>query len=134
MTLCLLGLGSNLKHPARQLRQAIQHLSQLPKTSLLQVAPFYRNPPWGKKTLPDYWNTVIVIQSNLTPQQLLTHCQAIETHQGRVRKMRYGARTLDIDILTFGARKLSSKALTLPHPHMHERAFVQVPLKQLDLL
>lgn len=133
MTYCLLSLGSNLNHPKRQLRRAIQHIARLPQTVLLQTASFYRNPAWGKKSVPDYWNTVLYLKTTLTPFELLAFCQYIENRQGRIRKVRYGARTLDIDILSFGTRKLYSKKLTLPHPRMHERDFVQVPLNEIVL-
>lgn len=129
---CLLGLGSNLNCPPRQLRQAIQRIARLPQTHLQQVAPFYRNTAWGKKSVPDYWNTVLHIKTALSAWQLLKLCQQVEQQQKRGRRGRNAARTLDIDILKFGKQILCSKTLNLPHPNMHERDFVQVPLSLLD--
>lgn len=129
---CLLGLGSNLKTPARQLTQAIQKLKRLPKTSVLAVAPYYRNPAWGKKCLPDYANTVVLLETTLRPFVLWEKCQQIEQQHHRIRRVRYGARTLDIDVLTYGALRQKHPQLRLPHPQMHQRDFVQVPLSLLE--
>lgn len=133
MTICLLGLGSNLDTPKRQLTFALDCLKHLPKTHLLSFAPYYRNPPWGKRTIPDYYNTVAVLNTQLCPFVLLKHCQRIEAQQKRVRRTRNQARTLDIDILTYGNYKFIHPLLTVPHPRMAERAFVQVPLAWLNL-
>lgn len=132
MTICLLSLGSNLKTPQRQLRLAINAIRQLPHTTLLAVAPFYRNAAWGKKAVPDYYNTVLRIHTTLRPFDLLTACQHIEQQQHRTRRSRYSARTLDIDILTYGTLIQIHPRLQLPHPRMQERPFVQVPLQALQ--
>ena len=102
MIQCYLGLGSNLNTPARQLRNAINALRALPCTQVIKVAPFYVNDALGRKTQPRFCNTVVEINTTLTPQLLLKKCQFIESQQGRVRKVKWGARTLDIDILYFG--------------------------------
>ncbi|MFA5959122.1 MAG: 2-amino-4-hydroxy-6-hydroxymethyldihydropteridine diphosphokinase [Tatlockia sp.] len=131
MRLCYLGLGSNLNNPERQVRNAIAKLRSLPCSSLLKSAPFYRSKAWGRKNLPDYCNTVVALQTRLSPEVLLFFCQKIEQSQGRIRKVRYGARTIDIDILFFGSLKRNSPKLTLPHPRIQERDFVLVPLSQI---
>ncbi|KTD36662.1 2-amino-4-hydroxy-6- hydroxymethyldihydropteridine pyrophosphokinase [Legionella nautarum] len=131
MILCYLGLGSNLDSPERQLRTAIDALRKLPHSRLIEVASFYRNEAWGKKTQPKFTNTVASLRTRLTPQQLLKHCLEIEQKQKRVRKTRWGARTLDIDILLYGSMKINSTKLTIPHPRMHERDFVLKPLQEL---
>lgn len=128
---CLLSLGSNLKNPQRQLTLAIQRIKRLPHTHLLKTAPYYRNPAWGKKNLPDYYNTVLLLQTRLTPFCLLRLCQTIEQKQQRIRRVRYAARTLDIDILQFGSLSLCHPALQLPHPRMYERDFVLIPLNSI---
>jgi len=131
MTLCYLALGSNLNSPERQLRQAIEALRSLPLSNLSKVASFYRSKAWGRKLQPPFCNTVVAIHTRLSPQQLLYFCQKIECKQGRVRKVRWGARTLDIDILTYGSQKIKTLDLVIPHPRMHERDFVQIPLLEI---
>lgn len=133
MNFCLLALGSNLNAPKRQLFLAINSIKKLPKTHVLRVAPYYRNSPWGKKVIPDYYNTVVLIQTYLTPIDLLHYCQTIENLQMRVRREKNAARTIDIDILDYSARKIQLPELTLPHPKMAERDFVQIPLQHVLL-
>lgn len=127
-----LALGSNLDSPERQLRQAINLLRKLPQSSLSAVAPIYKNKAIGRKALPDYCNTVVLINTSLTPTQLLKQCQKIEKQQGRVRKVRWGSRTLDIDILYYGNRTIKTPKLEIPHPRIHERDFVLIPLSMLN--
>lgn len=128
MTICYLGLGSNLRSPERQIRQAIQQLRTLPKTTVIQISALYFNQAVGRRTQPPYCNCVVKIQTSQTPISLLNLCQAIEKKQQRVRKIRWGARTLDIDILLYGNKKIHQHRLIIPHPRMHERDFVQIPL------
>lgn len=131
MTLCYLGLGSNLNSPERQLRQAINALRQLPDTQLYKIANFYLSKAWGRKAQPHFCNTVVAIKTTMTPQRLLKHCQNIEYQQGRIRKVRWGARTLDIDILLYGSLELNNQTLQIPHPRLHERDFVFIPLLEI---
>ena len=130
-TLCYLGLGSNLNSPERQLRRAILALSKLPYSQIVKVASFFRNPAWGRKAQPQFCNTVVAVQTRLTPQQLLRYCQKIEYQQGRIRKIKWGARTLDIDILFYGLKKIKTSTLEIPHPRIEERDFVVLPLQEL---
>nr|MBA3537069.1 2-amino-4-hydroxy-6-hydroxymethyldihydropteridine diphosphokinase [Tatlockia sp.] len=102
MIRCYLGLGSNLNSPERQLRKALEALRLLPQSNIIKVAAFYRSKAWGRKAQPHFANTVVAINTNLRPQRLLHLCQQIELKQGRVRKARYGSRTIDIDILFYG--------------------------------
>lgn len=129
MNLCLLGLGSNLNSPKRQLYTAIKAIKHLPKTNLLLVAPYYKNRAWGKKAVPDYYNTVALIHTGLPCLTLLSYCQAIEKKQNRVQRVKNAARPIDIDLLDYANLTMQHPKLTLPHPRMHERDFVQVPLK-----
>ena len=131
MKICYLGLGSNLNSPVRQLRLAIQYLKQIPSSSLLAIAPFYPNEAVGRRGQPKYCNTVVKFATTLPPEQLLDACQAIEAKQGRVRRVRWGARPIDIDILYYGHLKINSARLILPHPRIKERAFVLQPLNDL---
>lgn len=124
-----IGLGSNLKHPLLQIHQALQTLPKLPKTQLLTHSGGYRNPPLGPPDQPDYINAVAILSTRLTPHDLLRHLQAIEQQQGRIRTtQRWGARTLDLDILLYEHYSSQDPLLTLPHPGLYERAFVLGPL------
>ena len=128
---CYLGLGSNLDSPERQLRRAIAALGKLPYSHITQVASFYHSKAWGRKAQPDYCNTVLALKTRLSPEQLLYYCQKIESQQGRIRKVRWGARTLDIDILFYDSQKINSPTLQIPHPRLHERDFVLLPLREI---
>lgn len=132
MSICYLGVGSNLKSPERQLRQAFEHIRKMPKTVILRISPLYFNDALGRRGQPPYCNCVIKISTSLPPLQLLKQCQLIEKKHHRVRKVRWGARTLDIDILRFGNLTLAHRHLIIPHPRMHERDFVMIPLSQIS--
>lgn len=134
MTIAYLALGSNLGSPVKQIRLAIKALRHLPATQVLKVASFYYSPAWGRKAQPSFCNTVVQINTCLAPLKLLTQCQAIEKRQGRYRRYRYGARTLDIDILLYGHLTINSPRLTIPHPRMLERDFVRIPLLEISHL
>ena len=125
-----LGLGSNLEDPQKQLQAAIETLQQ--HLADLEVAPWYQSKPLGPEGQPDYLNTVVSGTTGLAPDNLLNLCQSIETAQGRVRSERWGARTLDIDILYFGNARIQTPRLQIPHPEILHRAFVVFPL--LDLI
>ena len=131
MTICYLGLGSNLDSPERQLRFAIELIRKLPDSHLIRVANFYRNEAWGRKSQPKFCNTVVALHTRLSPQELLKFCHKIEQKQKRVRKTRWGARTLDIDLLLYGSLQINTPKLTIPHPRMHEREFVLKPLLEI---
>jgi 2-amino-4-hydroxy-6-hydroxymethyldihydropteridine diphosphokinase len=130
-----LGLGANLQHPQAQLTEAIKQISHIPECEVLQVSSFYQTPPWGDEDQPDFINAVVKINTSLQAIELLHQMQAIENDMGRVRKdRRWGPRLIDIDLLLFGDESIESEELTLPHPRMHERAFVLLPLYELDPL
>lgn len=132
MSLAHVGLGSNLDHPRRQLARAVRALARLPRTRLLGVSPNYVTAPVGTTgAQPDYVNAVAVLDTRLSPRALLRRLFAIERRQGRRREADDPARaprTLDLDLLLFGRRRLRARELTVPHPRMHERAFVLKPL------
>jgi len=134
MTLCYLGLGSNLGAPLRQLNQALVLLNKLPKSIVLKKSNFYKSQPLGVRSQPPYLNMVILIETSLPPHLLLTCCQRIETKQKRVRKKHWGARTIDIDILLYGEHTVSYYDLTIPHPEMTRRDFVLKPLLEITPL
>lgn len=129
MSICYIALGSNLNDPLAQAHQAIAALKQLPNTEVSDVSPFYRSKPLGPQDQNDYLNAVIKLTTSLTPIALLDELQAIEKSQGRVRKEnRWGARTLDLDILLYDNLMIDNERLTIPHYHMKNREFVLYPL------
>jgi 2-amino-4-hydroxy-6-hydroxymethyldihydropteridine diphosphokinase len=132
VSLAWIGLGANLGRPQRTLETALQALDLVPSARLLQVSPAYWTPPWGVLEQPDFLNAVACLQTDQSPSALLRILQDIELHLGRVRdKARWGPREIDLDLLLVDDRTEASEDLTLPHPRLHERAFVLVPLCDL---
>lgn len=127
-----LGLGSNLEQPQQQIQQACNAIAMLPDTRLLLCSPLYRSAPLGPAGQPDYINAALSIETQLEPETLLDSLQAIENQQGRVRKQRWGARTLDIDILLYGNKTIDSPRLTIPHSQIALRNFVLLPLQDIN--
>lgn len=127
-----LGLGSNLDAPAAQLSRALERLAVEPALRLLATSSFYRTVPvGGPPGQPDFCNACAAVALDCNAYRLLAITQAIEQAHGRVRDIRWGPRTLDIDLLAFDALTLSGPRLTLPHPRAGERAFVLVPLAEI---
>ena len=127
-----IGLGSNLATPLQQLRSALQALNALPHSQLIAQSSFYASDPLGPADQPRYVNAVAALDTDLSPLALLDALQHIELEQGRTRKAeRWGPRTLDLDILLFGDLQLDEPRLTVPHYHMHARAFVLYPLAEI---
>jgi 2-amino-4-hydroxy-6-hydroxymethyldihydropteridine diphosphokinase len=125
------GLGSNLGDRAAHLLLGLSALSRLPKTHLLRLSPVYETEPVGPPQ-PPYLNMVAELETELSPTGLLAEMLRIEKALGRERRERWGPRTLDLDLLLYGDLVLEEAGLSVPHPRLHERAFVLVPL--LDLL
>lgn len=128
----VVGLGSNLAHPRQQLARAISELQRLPATRVVRVSPNYVSAPVDcSAPQPDYVNSVVQISTGLTPRALLRHLQRLESRHRRVRGRgapRNQPRTLDLDLLLYGRRRISQPMLTVPHPRLHARAFVLRPL------
>ena len=131
MTCCYVALGSNQRQPAAQLRRAVAAIGQLPESLLHSVSHCYRSAAVGPGDQPDYLNAVARLQTSLDPLALLDLLQAIEHNQGRVRSVRWGARTLDLDLLLYDKQVMDSQRLTLPHPRLAQRNFVLVPLAEI---
>ncbi len=131
MTPVYLALGSNLDSPLQQLRQALKALQTLPQSRLVRTSGVYRSAAVGPGVQPDYLNAVVVLTTSLQPENLLDQLQQIEHNQGRVRNVRWQARTLDIDILLYGQQQISSERLSVPHPAMAQRNFVLQPLAEI---
>jgi 2-amino-4-hydroxy-6-hydroxymethyldihydropteridine diphosphokinase len=126
------GLGANLGEPRRQLTEAIIAMSGLPETRLAGHSSFYRTAPVGYEDQPEFLNAVAALDTRLAPGVLLEGLQGIERRHGRERSFPDAPRTLDLDLLVFGDEQIKRPGLTLPHPRMHERAFVLRPLLELD--
>ena len=131
MTRCYLGLGSNLNAPRRQLKQALVYLRTLPRSVIVRQSSAYLSHPFGVRSQPLYYNMVISIHTSLSALQLLKHLQLIETKCHRIRKKRWGARVIDIDILLYGEHVINHPRLIVPHPEMIHRDFVLVPLLEI---
>ncbi|MBV4532857.1 2-amino-4-hydroxy-6-hydroxymethyldihydropteridine diphosphokinase [Pseudomonas sp. SWRI107] len=130
MTRAYIGLGSNLDEPAEQLRSALLALDGISATRLAAASALYTSDSLLPGQ-PRYTNAVAALDTELAPLQLLDALQAIENGQGRVRKERWGPRTLDLDVLLFGDQVIDLPRLKVPHYHMHARPFVLYPLAEL---
>ncbi|MCW5622090.1 MAG: 2-amino-4-hydroxy-6-hydroxymethyldihydropteridine diphosphokinase [Burkholderiales bacterium] len=126
------GVGSNLDDPVVHVREAMTALDQLPLTRVVCCASLYRSAPVGKLDQPDFINSVAALDTQLAPEPLLDALLAVEARHGRVRGERNAPRTLDLDLLLYGTQRMHGAHLTLPHPRMHERAFVLLPLAEID--
>ncbi|HTP98888.1 MAG TPA: 2-amino-4-hydroxy-6-hydroxymethyldihydropteridine diphosphokinase [Casimicrobiaceae bacterium] len=132
MALAYVGLGSNLAHPRRQIARAARALARLPRTHLLALSPNYVTAPVGvPDAQPDYVNAVAALSTSLAPRALLARLNVVERRQRRRRGVRNAPRTLDLDLLLYGHRRIDVPHLTVPHPRMHERAFVLAPLRDV---
>jgi len=131
MTVAYVGLGANIGEPRRQLQTALQELEALPGTRLTAVSSLYRTAPIGYLDQPEFFNQVVEIDTRLAAEQLLENLQAIEQKHGRQRPFPDAPRTLDLDLLLYGDAVISTPRLTVPHPRMHERAFVLKPLAEI---
>jgi 2-amino-4-hydroxy-6-hydroxymethyldihydropteridine diphosphokinase len=127
-----IALGANLGDPPSQLRAALQQLRASAEVEVVAVSGFYRTPPLGPPGQPDYCNAVCAVETGLEPEGLLDLLQSIENAAGRRRDgERWGPRVLDLDLLHVEGRVSRTPRLTLPHPHLHQRAFVLVPLAEI---
>ncbi len=131
MTLAYVGLGANIGNPRRQLRTALDELNGLPKTRITASSSLYRSAPLDYVDQPEFLNAVAQIDTGLAPEALLDRLQEIEQRHGRERPFAGAPRTLDLDLLLYGDETIHSARLTVPHPRMHQRAFVLKPLTEI---
>ena len=131
-TIACVGLGANLGDAPATVRAAQKALAGLPGTRLMAVSRLYRTPAWGRTAQPDFINAAALVETTLSARALLDALLAIERRFGRTRAAdgsdRWGARTLDLDLLLYGDEVIDQPGLHVPHPHLHERAFALVPL------
>ncbi len=124
-----IGLGTNLGNRQANLRQAIELLP--PAVQVLRELPVYETTPWGVLDQPDFLNMVIAADTDLSPHRLLGELKRIEAEMGRKETVRYGPRLIDLDILFYDDEVIDLPSLIVPHPRLHERAFVLAPLNDL---
>ena len=128
----VLALGSNLGESRDTLSRAVAELADHPGVRLQAVSPVVRTRPVGGPEQPDYLNLVVSVETDLPPHDLLAHCQSVENAHHREREVRWGPRTLDVDIITYGDLVLDDETLTIPHPRAGSRAFVLQPWAWMD--
>jgi len=128
-TIAYIGLGSNLGEKKDNCRKAIALLAKSGR--VVRASSLYRTEPVGLAEQDDFVNAVVEIETILPPEALLDQCRSIENELGRVRTVRWGPRTIDVDILLYGAVMIETPELTIPHPLLHNRRFVLVPLCEI---
>ncbi len=126
-----IALGANLEGPLTQIRNAFAELGELPKTRLIARSSLYRSAPVGNVNQPDFINAVAKLETTLPPRALLAALLEIERRHGRLREFPNAPRTLDLDLLLYGDLIHYEHGLTIPHPRMHQRAFVLSPLHEV---
>lgn len=132
VSLVYIALGSNLNDPRRQVEQGLQALTNLPATRYRARSGWYQSNAVGPGEQADYLNGVVLLETALEPDELIVHLHRIESAQGRERRIRWAARTLDLDILLYGERVVTTDRLRIPHPRLSERNFVLYPLADIS--
>ena len=130
-TVAALGLGGNIGDPVRSMAAALMALDRRDGCAVLAVSKLYRTPPWGKTDQAWFFNACALVRTSLQPEALLDACLDIEREMKRERIERWGPRTIDLDVLTYGDVKLQTEQLELPHPRMTGRGFVMMPLNDI---
>lgn len=126
-----LGLGGNIGDPVSAMARALRAIDEREDCTVEAVSRLYRTPPWGKTDQADFYNSCALVRTRLGPRELLQLCLSIERDMKRVRMERWGPRTIDIDLLTYDEIELSGSSLEIPHPRMHQRGFVLMPLADI---
>ena len=132
MTVAYVGIGSNLDDPRTQVLVSFRELDELPHTRVVKRSSLYRSVPVGYAPQPDFINAVAQLETGLPAERLLAELQEIEARHGRNRSFANAPRTLDLDLLLFGNSQMTAPGLKIPHPRMHERAFVLAPLVEIS--
>ncbi|ARI75432.1 2-amino-4-hydroxy-6-hydroxymethyldihydropteridine diphosphokinase [Halobacillus mangrovi] len=131
MNTAYIALGSNIAEREDFLKSAIDMLEEHSEIQVTEKSSVYETAPVGYTDQSDFLNMVVEVTTSLQPLQMLDHCQSIEAELGRERLVKWGPRTIDLDILLYNHENMEAERLVIPHPHMHERAFVMVPLAEL---
>jgi 2-amino-4-hydroxy-6-hydroxymethyldihydropteridine diphosphokinase len=127
-----LSLGGNIGEPEAAIRRSLRLIDADRLTRVVRVSSLYRTPPWGKLDQPDFYNAVAEVETMRSPRALLDLCLGIELTLKRTRTERFGPRTIDIDLLLYGERSVKEDGLEIPHPRMFVRAFVLVPIAEIE--
>ena len=127
-----MALGSNVGDRAAHLAHARERLGGLPGTHLVAVSQIEETAPLGPVAQPPYLNQMVLLETTLKPAELLAHCRRIEAERGRERRERWGPRTLDLDIVRYGAQTVRQPDLTIPHPELPNRDFWQREIAELE--
>ncbi len=124
-----LGIGGNVGNVIERFKRLFFYLQQSRQVDIIETSPILQNPPFGYEAQDDFFNAIIMIQTNLSPQQLLRYVLYIEKRFKRIRVFKNSPRTLDIDMIFYDKISINTKYLTIPHPHFHERESVLIPLQ-----
>jgi 2-amino-4-hydroxy-6-hydroxymethyldihydropteridine diphosphokinase len=132
MSKVFVGVGSNLGDREFLIRKAVESMRELPRTLVVRVSSLYDTDPVGEVDQPAFLNAVVWLESTLEPRELLWQLLLIEKRMGRVRSQRWGPRPIDLDLLFYGEESVDEPDLKIPHPEAHRRAFVLLPILELD--
>ena len=127
----VIGIGTNIGNRSENIKNAIEALNLLPDVKVLRCASIYETEPWGFTEQQSFYNTVVEVETDKSPEMLLGACLGIEAGMGRIREFKNGPRVIDLDLLLFENYENTSSHITVPHPLIGERDFVLVPLKDL---
>lgn len=130
-TTAYMGIGSNLGDRLANLQSAVELLAAQPGVKVVRSSRVYETDPVGGPPQTDYLNAVVEVETGLSPRELLDACMEVERLLGRIRNERWGPRIIDVDVLTYDEEEIDEPGLMVPHPRMHERGFVLVPLIEL---
>ncbi|MGN0526129.1 MAG: 2-amino-4-hydroxy-6-hydroxymethyldihydropteridine diphosphokinase [Acutalibacteraceae bacterium] len=127
----VIGIGTNIGDKVKNIEEAIEALNLIPNINVIRRAGIYETDPWGYTEQDVFYNTVVEVETNRTPEMLLGACLGIEAGMGRVRVFKNGPRIIDLDLLVYEGFSSNTEDLTLPHKYIGERDFVLIPLKEL---
>lgn len=128
---CYIGIGSNMGNRMEYCREAVKRIGNLPGSEIKAVSPVFETEPMERTGQDWFFNCVLEILTTLPPDELLKGCQEVEQFLGRKRVVRFGPRTIDIDLLLYGDQIINEPFLTVPHPRLHQRRFVLEPLAEI---
>lgn len=126
-----IGIGGNVGDVFENMKSALNLLNDHSSISVNRISRVYKTPPWGIEDQDWFLNACVSVETNLTAQELLQSCLEVEVALKRIREIRWGPRTIDLDILVFGEENIAHDNLQVPHPRMHERAFVLMPMADI---
>ena len=127
-----IGIGSNLGEKERNIRRAVDEIAVMPFTKLITVSSLYDSEPVGEVEQGNFVNAVALVETDLPARRLLWNLMLIEQRMGRVRTIRWGPRTIDLDIVLYGKNIVEEDGLVIPHPELEKRAFVLIPLLEIE--